>query len=218
MSKFKLSAILPCNTSSDAIRFLESSSYKEFLDSFSNTLKSVICSYRERGLLLDIPESVIEDCDNSYSASINSSQFLLLRGVYLSLGRDRKRYLTFLSDVFSKTFPHFRLSEILASSVADTYGISNLPFGHAVYNIPNILPLLLRLEHIRKILNMPIYISSGFRCPQLNKKVGGVGNSRHQYFRALDVVCEDMDCLYELCRSDIFRYVYRGIGYIHIDI
>lgn len=218
MSKFNLSAILPCNTSSDVINFLESSSYGEFLYSFSNSLSSVIRSYRDSGLLLDVAEPAVIDCSEYSSASLNPFQFFLLREVYLSFGRNRKHYLTFLSEVFSKTFPHFSLSEILASPTADIHGISNLPFGYAVYNIPNILPLLFRLEHIRKILNIPIYISSGFRCPKLNKKVGGVGNSRHQYFRALDVVCEDMDSLYELCRSDIFRYVYRGTGYIHIDI
>lgn len=218
MSNSNYSLILPCNTSSDVVRYLHSTSHSEILSFFSETLDLVISQYKGRGFLLDLPGRSSIDC----SVEIPSYEILrrssLLRDVYNSFGRSRSKYLMFLSEVFRLVFPHFSFSEIFASPTADIHGISNLPFKDSVFDVTNLIPLLSRLESIRKVLNMPIYISSGFRCPKLNKKVGGVGNSRHQYFRALDIVSDDMDNLYELCRSDIFRYVYRGTGYIHIDI
>jgi hypothetical protein len=41
---------------------------------------------------------------------------------------------------------------------------------------------------IRKALGVPIVITSGYRPPDYNKKVGGKPGSRHQFFEALDMV------------------------------
>jgi len=49
--------------------------------------------------------------------------------------------------------------------------------------------LMRRLELVRQELNIPMSISSGFRCDQLNADVGGVWDSYHKLGRACDVPC-----------------------------
>ncbi|UPW41266.1 peptidase [Sigmofec virus UA08Rod_4626] len=218
MSKFDLSSVLPCNTSRDCITYLESSAYSSVLDGFFSSFCEVLSDAKRSYPSNSFPYTSVIDYNEDYSASADPLQHILLRDVYTFFHYDRKKTLGFFDKVFQKTFPHFSFSEIFASSVADAHNIINLPFGNAIYKLLNLIPLLTRLEDIRHILNMPIYITSGFRTPKLNKLVKGVNDSRHQHFRALDIRCDDMDSLYELCRSDIFRYVYRGNGYIHIDI
>ena len=48
------------------------------------------------------------------------------------------------------------------------------------------------LEPIRKVLNKPIFITSGYRCQELNKVVGGVSNSAHIQGLAADFVVPEM--------------------------
>jgi len=50
----------------------------------------------------------------------------------------------------------------------------------------NIEKLMLVMDKIRKYVNKPIRITSGFRCEALNKKVGGVTNSIHKTGLACD--------------------------------
>ena len=40
--------------------------------------------------------------------------------------------------------------------------------------------LLEKLVELRKILERPVYITSGYRCSRYNQKVGGVTNSYHR--------------------------------------
>lgn len=47
--------------------------------------------------------------------------------------------------------------------------------------------LLNLLEKIRSLLESPIFINSGYRCPTHNKKVGGVPNSWHTQGIAADI-------------------------------
>lgn len=54
----------------------------------------------------------------------------------------------------------------------------------------NILGIL--LQDIRDIIGKPMTISSGVRCPELNKKVGGTADSRHQRGLAADIQVSGM--------------------------
>jgi zinc D-Ala-D-Ala carboxypeptidase len=83
--------------------------------------------------------------------------------------------------------PHFSLREFTASATAERL------------NIDNSLPAALRdsaihtceqLEKVRRLLdNHPIVITSGWRCPTLNQKVGGSPRSDHAQARAVDIHC-----------------------------
>jgi len=47
--------------------------------------------------------------------------------------------------------------------------------------------LLDRFQNFRKDLNLPVAITSGFRCQSHNEKVGGVDNSYHTIGCAIDI-------------------------------
>lgn len=49
------------------------------------------------------------------------------------------------------------------------------------------------LEGLRKYFGKPITITSGLRCKQHNKNVGGVSNSQHQYGKAADIYIAGVD-------------------------
>lgn len=80
---------------------------------------------------------------------------------------------------------HFTLSELKRSATADKLGIDNsIPLSI----IPNLEILINQvLDPIREYMNEPIYVNSGYRCPLLNKAVGGVAGSQHVLGQAADV-------------------------------
>lgn len=45
-----------------------------------------------------------------------------------------------------------------------------------------------RLEDVRRALCAPVTVTSGYRCPEHNKKVGGAKHSYHMVGLAVDVV------------------------------
>lgn len=52
-----------------------------------------------------------------------------------------------------------------------------------------LMPLVQDLEEIRKACGEPILITSGYRTPQYNKKIGGALLSQHTQGRAVDIKC-----------------------------
>lgn len=111
--------------------------------------------------------------------------------------KDYKDLLLFL-DVIHLNWPKgpFRPSEFFLSSTADKLGISNFPDDPEVFN--NLLKLINNiLVPVRKRINMPIIISSGYRCPKLNTAVGGAAHSYHMLGRAVDIYCANNKTLDE---------------------
>lgn len=80
--------------------------------------------------------------------------------------------------------PDFWLSEFLFSQTATRLGIDNTPQGMALANIINILGP--GMQRVRDLLGTPVFISSGFRCPELNRKIGGSEISQHMVGLAAD--------------------------------
>jgi len=80
---------------------------------------------------------------------------------------------------------YFTIEELTASTTAKALHIDNTP------KEPNIIAhlnmLMEFLDEIRSYINSPIIISSGYRCPELNKKVGGSANSAHTTGYAADI-------------------------------
>ena len=62
-----------------------------------------------------------------------------------------------------------------------TQCLVNLQFGVATI-----------LQPLRDALGCPIIINSGYRCPQVNKLVGGVANSQHMSGCAADIRPADL--------------------------
>ena len=78
---------------------------------------------------------------------------------------------------------HFSLAEMTASQTAARLGIDNTPDAAILRNLRRTATLL---EEIRQILGAPIIVSSGYRCPALNKAVNGSKNSAHMLGLAAD--------------------------------
>jgi len=51
--------------------------------------------------------------------------------------------------------------------------------------------LFARLNHLRMVINRPIYINSGYRCKEENQRVGGVSGSYHLQGMAVDIHVKD---------------------------
>lgn len=72
---------------------------------------------------------------------------------------------------------HFTLYELIRSETADKLGIINVPNFAQVQLLALFVDSL--LEPLREAAQRPIIITSGYRCKELNKAVGGVDNSHH---------------------------------------
>lgn len=83
---------------------------------------------------------------------------------------------------------HFNLSEFFRSSTAAKNGIKNEPSFDEKATIVRNINLLVDnvLDPIRDKLCTPVIITSGYRCPKVNKLVGGANNSQHMSGCAAD--------------------------------
>lgn len=85
-----------------------------------------------------------------------------------------------------KVVPSFWLSEFLHSETAARRAIDNTPGPAELANIRAVLAP--GLQRIRETLGCPVFISSGYRCPALNRAIGGAKNSAHMAGLAADFV------------------------------
>lgn len=97
-----------------------------------------------------------------------------------------------------KRIKYFNLAEFIHSATAKRLNIDNMPTFEIVDNLNRLADYL---DNIREKLGKPILVSSGYRCPVLNKAVGGVTNSQHQKGLAADLVCSDMKSLEKVLRE-----------------
>lgn len=74
---------------------------------------------------------------------------------------------------------YFSIDEMLRSATAKKLGIDNRPSQDILNNL--VLFIETVLDPIREDWGSAINVSSGYRCPELNKAVGGAKNSGHQY-------------------------------------
>ena len=78
---------------------------------------------------------------------------------------------------------HFKLEEFTHSNIASRLRIDNHVPDELMVNI---YLTANKLELVRKALGKPIVITSGYRCPLLNARVGGVSTSAHTKGLAVD--------------------------------
>ena len=84
---------------------------------------------------------------------------------------------------------HFTLEEFSHSSTAKARGIDNTVPKQLVPALRNLCERV--LEPLRERVKEPVIISSGYRCPALNKAVGGTNTSQHMKGEACDIYMED---------------------------
>lgn len=78
------------------------------------------------------------------------------------------------------------------------------------------------LDQARDVAGVPFKITSGFRTPEQNKKVGGVQDSAHETGLAVDILVKDSvsggKILLALAQVGIKRFGFYNDGHIHCDI
>jgi zinc D-Ala-D-Ala carboxypeptidase len=100
--------------------------------------------------------------------------------------------------------PNFSLEQLIYSETAERGRIDNTPSAEIVNN----LRLLAQgLEQVRTLTGFPLEISSGYRCPELNLRVGGATTSQHTRGQAADFTCAEfgppVDIIKAIRGSDI---------------
>ena len=79
----------------------------------------------------------------------------------------------------------FSIEELTQSATAKRLGIDNTPSDEIKKNLTMFIEKV--LDPIREDWGSPIIVSSGYRCPELNKAVGGANTSGHQYGYCADL-------------------------------
>ena len=79
----------------------------------------------------------------------------------------------------------FSIEELTKSATAKRLGIDNTPSDKIKKNLTLFINTV--LDPIREDWGSPIIVSSGYRCPELNKAVGGANTSGHQYGYCADL-------------------------------
>ncbi len=102
---------------------------------------------------------------------------------------------------------HFRQGEFACSCCEET-GV-----------VPHLLAVL---ELVRIKFNKPVFINSGYRCPQHNLEVGGVTNSQHVQYTAADIEVADISpAEVHAFLNVVFPNSY-GLGlydtFVHVDV
>ena len=123
-----------------------------------------------------------------------------------------------------KLTENFTLAEFVRSETADRKHIDNTPTTEAVDNLRALCRDV--LEPARLAFGAPIYITSGYRCPTLNKAVGGKPTSQHLRGEAADLQVRGVDNLRKLYRlikdHGVFdQLLYEsnkaGVRWIHVS-
>ena len=93
---------------------------------------------------------------------------------------------------------NFTLEEMVATSHRK---LQDIPTLEVVQNLQKLCVFV--LQPLRDAIGRPVYINSGYRSKRLNKRVGGVANSRHLQGKAADIHCDNLD--YAKVIFDILR-------------
>lgn len=101
------------------------------------------------------------------------------------------------------------LAECLKSNTASRLGIDNTPEDEWV--IENLRAIA---EHVfqplRSAFGCPVYVSSGYRSPELNVAIGGAKRSQHIQGRALDL---DADVFGRCTNAQIFNWIKDNVEF-----
>ena len=79
----------------------------------------------------------------------------------------------------------FALKEFVKSNTAARMGINNNPSEDVKKNIELLVEKI--LDPLREKFGKPIIVTSGYRCKELNKAVGGAAKSQHMSGEAADI-------------------------------
>ena len=106
-----------------------------------------------------------------------------------------------------KISDHISYAEAIKSNTALRLGIENKPSG---YQLTNMVGVAFNVfEPLRKWVGGPIKINSFFRCPDLNKAIGGSSRSQHCEGRAIDID----DIFGHKTNAEMFHYIKDNMNF-----
>lgn len=116
---------------------------------------------------------------------------------------------------------NFSLAEFVVSETAERKNINNSPSDLEIGNLINITAP--SLQKIRNLLDKPVSITSGYRCFELNRSVGGAPDSAHLKGLGVDFICPQFGTPKEVCQFlasrvkdlKIDQLIYEG-SWIHV--
>lgn len=88
-----------------------------------------------------------------------------------------------------KLSEHFTVRELTTTSHTKYQSMNQ---ELALENISSIESLAWFAEQVRAFINVPMVVTSGFRCYALNKELGGSSTSQHMFFQAIDFIPKGM--------------------------
>ena len=108
-----------------------------------------------------------------------------------------------------KLSENLSLAECLKSKTATRLGINNEPDDEWV--VENLREIAERVfQPCRDHFGVPIFVSSGYRSPDLNRAIGGSKRSQHMERRALDLDC---DVYGSITNSELFNYIRENLEF-----
>ena len=84
--------------------------------------------------------------------------------------------------------PNCSLEQLTYSETAERERIDNTPGADI---LDNLRLLSEGLERVRRLTGYPLDISSGYRCAELNQRIGGAKTSQHTLGLAADFTCAE---------------------------
>lgn len=99
---------------------------------------------------------------------------------------------------------YFTIDELCRSEKARQLGIKNIPTNDIVDSLSDLVENV--LDPARTKFGKPIIVNSGYRCPELNKAIGGAPTSQHVKGEAADITAgnkENNKCLFEIIRDNL---------------
>lgn len=92
---------------------------------------------------------------------------------------------------------HFTFRELVGSSTARINRIDNIPNEYEYLSLAALITNI--LEPARSYWGCQLFVNSGYRSPELNKRVGGVSSSQHCKGEAADITTGSTQGNRKLC-------------------
>lgn len=116
-----------------------------------------------------------------------------------------------------KLSKNFSLEEMLVTST----GVANVPTETEIENLRKLAVNV--LQPLREYMQRPVIITSGFRCKEVNKRVGGSKTSGHMLGTAADITAGNRTLnkiMYDFIRDNCeFRQLINEYNYrwVHVE-
>jgi len=119
---------------------------------------------------------------------------------------------------------NYSLEQLIYSETAERERIDNTPGPDIIKNLRR---LAKGLEQVQALTGFPLELSSAYRCPKLNARVGGAKTSQHTLGQAADFTCaefgppmaiikaiRDADIEFDQCILEYARWVHISFSKI----